>query len=731
MRRRCVRAGLGLATVATLAAWAAAQCPREWASGFQVPGVNGPVYALAVFDDGHGPALFLGGHFTYAEATPVVNVTRWDGHQWSALGDEFPHEVYALVVYDDGSGPALFGGGFDGNVSKWDGQRWSNIGFVDGMICSFGVHDDGTGAALYVGGEFTRTQAGPASCIARWDGHTWSALGAGVWIYEWDPSVLAIASFDDGRGPALYAGGMFTNAGAVSAYGIARWDGTAWSALAGQGLDGPALALTVFDDGPGPALFVGGNFIYAGNVRANGVARYDGSVWSPLGAGFPDGGVRTLAAYDDGTGISLFAAGGIDSPPGVSPWFLARWNGSSWEEAAARLSERTWSLTSFTPPAGTAGLYLGGEFTLAGPVACPHVARYDPSGFTALGSGLGVPLGVGSLCYRDDERDPALYVGPYRTGNIQVWTNSGWSVLPGTFDGLVAALEFYDEGAGPVLFAGGSFGTPIVSTLARWDGHLWSSVGGLTSTAVLTLCIYDDGTGPALYAAGDRLILPADHSGVKVARWNGVYWSALGGDVNFVVFSSVVYDDGRGPALYVCGDMTTPQGTPLGHIGRWDGRAWTGVGGGLPDDPAHALAVFDDGRGPALYLGGWFTSIGGTPANSMARWDGRQWTALDSGIDGPVYALAVGDEGGAPVLYATGSFSTAGGHPAPNAACWTGHGWLPLGGGLGDLSWRTSMAIGLHPGRPALFVGGNFDTAGGHASQGFCHLAVRRERAGR
>ena len=49
--------------------------------------------------------------------------------------------------------------------------------------------------------------------------------------------------------------------------GVARWDGSAWSALSGPsgtGVERLVYALAVFDDGSGPALYAGGYFTTAG-----------------------------------------------------------------------------------------------------------------------------------------------------------------------------------------------------------------------------------------------------------------------------------------------------------------------------------------------------------------------------------------------------------------------------------------------------------------------------------
>src|SRR3989304_2673651 len=152
------------------------------------------------------------------------------------------------------------------------------------------VFDDGTGPALYAGGWFRSAGGVPANNIARWDGHSWHPVGHGF-----APSVAALQVFDDGTGPALYAGGMFTatlGPNEVPVNGIAKWDGNSWSPLgagvAGGGARPPQVrALCIFDDGTGPALYAGGNFAYTGGVPASRVAKWDGVPWAPLGSGIP------------------------------------------------------------------------------------------------------------------------------------------------------------------------------------------------------------------------------------------------------------------------------------------------------------------------------------------------------------------------------------------------------------------------------------------------------------
>jgi hypothetical protein len=301
-------------------------------------GMNSTVSALAVFDDGSGsgPALYAAGTFTLAGGVAVNRIAKWDGQTWSALGSGLNGNVGCLTVFDDGSGsgPALYAGGGFGSaggvaaagIAKWDGQTWSPLGSgLNANASVLTVFDDGsgTGPALYAGGNFNTAGGKPASRIAKWDGQTWSALGSGV-----NNLVASLAVFDDGSGsgPALYAGGIFINAGGIAANRIAKWDGQNWSAL-GSGITGPEFStilvddLTVFDDGSGagPALYVGGEFTAAGGVAANQMAKWDGQTWSGLGSGFDDG-VIALTVFDDqsGAGPALIAGGWFISPSGAA-----------------------------------------------------------------------------------------------------------------------------------------------------------------------------------------------------------------------------------------------------------------------------------------------------------------------------------------------------------------------------------------------------------------------------
>ncbi|MCX6917183.1 MAG: hypothetical protein NT167_29785, partial [Verrucomicrobia bacterium] len=105
--------------------------------------------------------------------------------------------------------------------------NWISLGTVpgaDGNVLAAVVDSVGS---LYIGGDFTVVRDVIANRIAKWDGSAWSALGSGMNSYV---SALALSGSD------LYAGGDFTYAtnvgpSAVNVNYIAKWDGSAWSAL--------------------------------------------------------------------------------------------------------------------------------------------------------------------------------------------------------------------------------------------------------------------------------------------------------------------------------------------------------------------------------------------------------------------------------------------------------------------------------------------------------------------
>lgn len=600
----------------------------QWTPGFG-PTPLGGTGPMVTFDDGSGPSLFAVGNFAQSGGVFTSKVGKWNGEHWAPAGDNsfmFHGSVYDLAVYDDGSGPALYAGGsFYGvasNVAKWDGTSWSPLGTgTNGVVYKLTVYDDGSGPALYAGGLFTSAGSAGASNIAKWDGSSWSGLGAGLSDY-----VTELQVFNDGNGEALYVGGFFHTAGGVTAHRIARWDGNVWSSLGSSGgpLAYPPLGLAAFDDGTGEALYVFGDYSFFPPGISN-VAKWDGASWSPVG--YLGNGLISpidLTVLDDGTGEALYAIGG----GGIS-----RWNGTGW--------------------AYYAGASSGG-------------------------------LVVQSFCVFDDGMGSAVYAsyggvlgGVQSTGTAK-WDGSQWSALTEGMSAFVYAMETFDDGMGEALYvsAAGFVGGHAIDSVVKWDGSAWNSMNGYLGIAVYDLLGTDLGDGRALYAAG-RGPLGSAYGG-WVVKWNGTSWIPIGGVLGEVVYALEVYDDGTGPALYAGGRFTSAGGVPANNIAKWDGVAWVPLGQGVGFhhlDRVSALAVFDDGSGESLFVGGRFNTAGGTPAAAIARWNGANWSAVGTepwqgSLSASVGNLVVFDNGAGPKLVANSS----------GAWTWNGSNWSTLGG---------------------------------------------------
>ena len=746
----------------------AQSCDPHWSDQFPAADLDSSVSALATFDDGQGggPAVYAGGSFTTGGDVALNHIGKLQGNTWVPLDSGTDRWVFALGAFDDASGGEgeflIAGGDFTtaGNIqashiAKWDGTTWSPMGAgLNEIVRSLQSFDDGSGegSSVYAAGSFTESGNAAVNYIARWDGTNWMPLGDGL-----GNAVAAMAVFDDGSGdgPALFVGGFFTNAGGGEVNFIARWDGERWSAV-GKGMDSAVRALVVFDDGSGPALYAGGNFTTAGGVAANRIAKWNGLSWSASGAGV-DGPVWALSALDDrsGDGPALYAGGFFTEAGGIEANHVAKWDGSEWTPLEAGTD---WFVTSFSVLEGDApdesALYVGGAFDSAGEIPASNFAKWDGLVWSTTGNGM---AGEGSLTividfesFDDGSGDgPALYAGGIfgsaggeAAKAIARWDGSEWSPvgggIPGTSNAVFDVFSF-DDGSGPALYAGGFFqsaGGVAANNVAKWDGAEWFPLGAGADGIVRAFASYDDGSGngPELYIAG-RFETAGGLIVNNVARWDGSQWSALGDgitggkNVHNKLWSMTVFDDGSGEALYVSGNFTTAGGIPASGVARWDGISWSPVGLGFPVhrfETVYALVVYDDGTGPSLYAGGSFDVAGKVEVNGLARWDGKEWSPVGGGTDGVVVALDVFDDGidEVPALYAGGIFFMAGNVAANHIARWNGRNWSSVGAGMGGDIFPAVWALrsfddGSGTG-PALFAGGEFTTAGGQSSS---HIA--------
>lgn len=540
--------------------------------------------------------------------------------------------------------------------------NWVSLGGVcgaNGEVFAVAADDSGN---VYIGGEFTVVGDVVANGIAKWDGTGWSALDTGLGGSEF-LAVYALAV----SGTDLYVGGSFKTAGGVEAHHIATWDGSGWNAV-GSGVNGWVYALCLI----GTDLYAGGDFTLAGSVEANSIAKWDGNAWSALGSGM--GGTESPSVYAlAASGSDLYAGGWFVAAGGIEANYVAKWDGSVWSALGPGIGGGFSASVHALAVSGT-DLYVGGQFYMVGDAYVGHIAKWDGNAWSGLGWGL-MSMDLYTMVYALAVSGTDLYVGgrftmadDVPTDHIARWDGTAWSAVDSGVGGVeYPAVRALALSPSADLYAGGVFtkaGGAGTSHIACWNRSGWSALGQGMNDTVCALAL----SGNDLYVGGS-FTTAGGVAARAVARWDGKAWAALGSGMNDAVWALVVH----GKDLYAGGGFTTAGDVPADSIAKWDGSAWSPLGTGM-NGPVRALAM----SGKELYAGGGFTMAGGVPANAIAQWDGAKWSALGAGLNGEVRALAVSGNS----LYAGGNFDRAGALVVNSIAKWDGRGWSALGAGL-------------------------------------------------
>ncbi|HQQ62509.1 MAG TPA: hypothetical protein PLF22_02945 [Pseudomonadales bacterium] len=588
-------------------------------------GVNAPVKALLADNAGN---LYVGGDFTTAGGSAANYIGRWDGAAWSTLSTGFNGSIQSLAR--DAGGNLYAGGQFTtaggasaSSIAKWNGSSWSALGSgmnLNGQVSALAV--DSTGK-LYAGGNFTTAGGITANAVAKWNGSSWSALGSGIYSSSgaWVMALAVDAS-------NVYVGGVFSTAGGVAAKGIAAWNGSSWGNIGDTSGSVSALAF----DSTGQ-LYVGGGFWSAGTVNASRIARWAGAIWSTVGTGSSNiYGISIYAMARDTAG-NLYIGGSFDSINGVTATNIAKWNGSVWSALGAGANGPVYTIATD----GSGNVYAGGNFTYAGGVNVDRIAKWNGSNWSTMGGFDSAPLAIvldssgnlyagggftrvsvggvvanglarwnggtswtnlgtaGTTIY-DIKTDNAgnVYVGGVFTNlaslpganNIARCNGGSWSKLGTGTNAWVSALALDNSGN---VYAVGSFSTAggvTATRAAKWDGSSWSALGaGLASTPNVLAA---DNTG-TVYAGGTPYIY----------KWNGTVWSTLGSGVNQSVETLLLDADSN---LLVGGRFSVAGNKGAAGFAKWlivdsDGDKWQNYEDAFPNNTAEWLDSDNDGIG--------------------------------------------------------------------------------------------------------------------------------------
>jgi hypothetical protein len=403
MRNALILVGVGL--VAAGSTHALAQCTPQWDRTLGLPGVDtGYVGAMTIYQ---GDLVVSGSFQSIGGASNTKYIARYNFNtgQWSSfltgLGDA-PSNSFGTSFAQMGGD--LYVGGFYADaagvpdtksISRWDGTQFHSLGtgWAFNSVNSVWtmVASDFTGQErLYFGGYFNEIAGQSAGSVAMWDGNALTPIvtsmpdlvqgGSSI-----NPLVTAMVVHDDGMGggPQLYIGGRFNNIDGQTILNVARWNGSTWEPV-GTNLGNTIVTAEV------DALYVWNGELYMGgfNMRVDGVlaqvAKWDGTTWTAVGQN-PTGRVWSLAAFDDGTGEKLYAAG---TALGLGRIF--RLEGDTWVPVGGGADAQAVKLL---PHDGK--LYVGGSFRLlnneeangiAAWTSCPSCGTADFDGDGDVGT---------------------------------------------------------------------------------------------------------------------------------------------------------------------------------------------------------------------------------------------------------------------------------------------------------------------------------------------------------
>ncbi|HYI20919.1 MAG TPA: hypothetical protein VD836_19540 [Solirubrobacteraceae bacterium] len=256
------------------------------------PAFGGNVTSLEIV----GQTLYVGGSFQngadIASADYLLACDLESGAPSSTVLDPahpFAGPVYALTA--DSNGTLYAGGGFtnlenhpaaDNVAFRPAGGNWQPMGAGTGScgcaVTTFVRGLTAVGTDVYIGTDANDVAGIPqADHVARWDGSAWSAVGADSGGADgWFPTTTSINALVN-TGSHLFVTGTFLDAGDDAlADHVAVFDGTAWHPVGSDGAgngpwSGTGLALALVDR----ELFAAGSFTSAGgDPQAHSVASF-------------------------------------------------------------------------------------------------------------------------------------------------------------------------------------------------------------------------------------------------------------------------------------------------------------------------------------------------------------------------------------------------------------------------------------------------------------------------
>ncbi len=411
--------------------------------------------------------------------------------------------------------------------------------------------------SLYVTGCFT-TVGGPdsidARSIARWDGDAWVSLDDGSqpvftpWHEQqvcgdeapfalWDASFQTLAA-DGGR---VLLGGNFPGVAGVQSQSIIAREDEQWVAqgTAGLGLGGSVERVAA--GGPECTVHVHalGRFSHAnGEPVSASLLRYDGDRWVPEAERLPLEFYCTALAVSDGGEV---VTGCIAPPPE---------GGEGGGGAVLRLGDDGWERIAAADPLGPVfalDFDAQGRLWIGGVADTGYLARLDGDTLEVIEDGFDLAVIHLDVAAEDDDVVAGDFtrVGDVPAARIARWDGSGWSALGAGLATTVTALgRDGDKVYVSTLESGGGGGL----LFGLFDGGEWTELAtpktGLTAHRFFSFSAIRPLGGGVMIAAGTATLdcadSPCSHDSERGALvWDGGRFRGLAGGVHAIGISDL------------------------------------------------------------------------------------------------------------------------------------------------------------------------------------------------
>lgn len=617
---------LVLVTVAVGAMWASPAVADLPAGSFVFDGT-----VASVTHDPLGGATYIGGRFAKEQAPTGSGIEVSTSGTGTPNSADFPHVVGDVsAAIGDGAGGWYIAGRFTSvggaaisrlahlNANGTVDTGWhpnpsdssSSSSPVSALVLS--------GSTLYVAGRFTSIGGQPRNRIAALNATTGQAT-------SWDPNANGSVSVLAISGSTVYAGGNFTSIGGqarneLAALDTSSGDATSWDPNPQGVVFGASGIATITMSGP--IVYVSGWFTSIGGQSRGGVAALDASTgsatsWDPNVGVYSGSGVYSVLV----SGSTIYLGGNFTSVGGQSRANLAA------------VDATTAAPTSWTAHVGSTGhtavnsmvlsgvtLYIGGHFNLVASTSRSNAAAVDTV-----------------------------------TGDVTDWDpNPSNDVVRMALSGSTIYLGGAFISAGPLLAQ--------IKGLARLnaDGSLDTDFSPNPNDQPAAITV----SGATVYVAGVFTLIDGqsrnglaalDATTGVASSWNPSPSGPFNNYSSIVVTGPTVYVSGLFDAVIggqhragiVALDATTGQAT------SWDAGM---TGTSQLGNPVGVTKMILSGS--AIYVGGYFTSIGGQSRSNLAALDlsTAAATSWNPGTNNRVDAMVLSGS----TLYIAGQFTSVG-----------------------------------------------------------------------